>query len=316
MSKRLSSSKRRLLFIGSGLLAALALAVLAPATLVEDWEGPVATIGYDPVEENVQLPSNSYGGHVWKGPDGNPLPFQTDDEICDFLLTANPVSRKSISTGINRIDKVILEKDGIQLAAAYRDVKVKKANVRLADGTFYLDFRDDAIFELAAYRISRLLGITNVPPVVARKLYGSSGTLQVWVEEAMTEKKRTEERIQPPDPARWQRQVQSMYLFDQLIANDDRNLGNILIDTHWDLWMIDHTRAFRKNKKPETPQVIIQVETELWTRLQSTSDEDFKKALRKVLTGPEISTMLKRRQELIHHLQTRIERVGEDGVVI
>jgi len=34
-------------------------------------------------------------------------------------------------------------------------------------------------------------------------------------------------------------------LFDQLIYNTDRNLGNLLIDKSWRLWMIDHTRAFK-----------------------------------------------------------------------
>jgi hypothetical protein len=33
-----------------------------------------------------------------------------------------------------------------------------------------------------------------------------------------------------------------MRAFDQLIYNTDRNLGNLLIDGDWRIWMIDHTR--------------------------------------------------------------------------
>jgi hypothetical protein len=36
-----------------------------------------------------------------------------------------------------------------------------------------------------------------------------------------------------------------MRVFDQLIYNTDRNTGNVLYDTGWRLWGIDHTRAFR-----------------------------------------------------------------------
>ena len=43
-------------------------------------------------------------------------------------------------------------------------------------------------------------------------------------------------------------------LFDQLIYNTDRNLGNLLIDKDWRLWMIDHTRAFKTFTEPEEPQ--------------------------------------------------------------
>lgn len=34
-------------------------------------------------------------------------------------------------------------------------------------------------------------------------------------------------------------------IFDELIANDDRNKGNLLLDAHRGLWIIDHSRALR-----------------------------------------------------------------------
>ena len=42
-------------------------------------------------------------------------------------------------------------------------------------------------------------------------------------------------------------------LFDQLIYNVDRNLGNLVIDKNWTIWMIDHSRAFRLFDKVKTP---------------------------------------------------------------
>ena len=39
--------------------------------------------------------------------------------------------------------------------------------------------------------------------------------------------------------------MQIVRLFDQLIYNIDRNLGNLMITNDWTIWAIDHTRAFR-----------------------------------------------------------------------
>ena len=39
--------------------------------------------------------------------------------------------------------------------------------------------------------------------------------------------------------------MQLVRLFDQLIYNIDRNIGNLMITNDWRIWAIDHTRAFR-----------------------------------------------------------------------
>ena len=47
----------------------------------------------------------------------------------------------------------------------------------------------------------------------------------------------------------------SVYLqraFDNLIANEDRHLGNILITEDWRMILIDHSRSFRFSKKHRT----------------------------------------------------------------
>ena len=43
-------------------------------------------------------------------------------------------------------------------------------------------------------------------------------------------------------------------LFDQLITNVDRNLGNLLIDKNWTVWMIDHSSAFRLRQDQDARQ--------------------------------------------------------------
>ena len=63
----------------------------------------------------------------------------------------------------------------------------------------------------------------------------------------MTERTRLEEKREPPVEQQWKKQLQMMNVFDALVYNTDRNRGNMLITPDWKLWMIDHTRAFRRH---------------------------------------------------------------------
>ena len=74
----------------------------------------------------------------------------------------------------------------------------------------------------------------------------------------MTERSMREDKIEPPssgiDRWRWMMQWQVIHFFDNLIYNEDRNQGNVLIASIWKLWMIDHTRAFRPWKRLLYPE--------------------------------------------------------------
>ena len=58
-----------------------------------------------------------------------------------------------------------------------------------------------------------------------------------------------------PDPVDWNRQVRRWRMFDVLIAEIDRNAGNLLVlrDPKWHLVLIDHSRAFSNTTKMVFP---------------------------------------------------------------
>ena len=53
------------------------------------------------------------------------------------------------------------------------------------------------------------------------------------------------DKLTAPNQVTWRQEYAILQVFDQLIYNTDRNLGNLVITTDWRVWMIDHTRAFR-----------------------------------------------------------------------
>ena len=249
---------------------------------------------------------------IWYDPAGNPLPFKSDEEVMEFLRTATIKSMKDVGAGINNPRKVLLEKDGVQMNAVFREVDQEKDDARLASGRREPFFRDSYVFEIAAYQLAKLTGLDNVPPVVKRRINGANGSLQLWIENAFTEAKRQKDKIRPPDVAQWNRQVQTMHAFDAIVYNTDRNMGNVLIDKNWKLWMIDHTRAFRRYSSLREPEKIVLVNREFYDALRTLSPDTLKAALRDSLRGHEVEGILQRRAKFLEFVQKLIAERGED----
>ena len=83
----------------------------------------------------------------------------------------------------------------------------------------------------------------------------------------MDEKERQKQKVTPPDKVPWNAQLHILRVFDELIANTDRNQGNMLIDSRWKLWLIDHSRAFRTIQRPaQTRRSSGAVSARFWRR--------------------------------------------------
>lgn len=250
----------------------------------------------------------------WQGPDLRPLPFATDEAVLAFLRTAEVVEHSELTGGVNRPLKVRLRQDGVEANAIFRIVDIRRKRAKL-DGRLVLDFHDSHIYECAAWEVSRLLGIDNVPPCVERRFERDDGTMQLWVEGAMTERQRRQSETQPPRQLDWMRQKQTMRLFDALIYNFDRNQGNMLIDSDWKLWFIDHTRSFKKSPAIDNLDQIIWCERGVFERLQALDRKALRTKLGPSVGGQQLSMMLKRRDKLVRHLSALIDERTESAVL-
>ena len=110
---------------------------------------------------------------------------------------------------------------------------------------------------------------------------------------------------------RWQ----ELQIFDNLIYNEDRNLGNVLIDSDWKLWLIDHGRAFRRWKQLQNPDLISFVDRNLWEKLQTLDETLIRERLKDYVRPYELSGLLERRRLLVEHIQNLIDENGEGGVL-
>jgi hypothetical protein len=254
--------------------------------------------------------------YLWLDVGGRPLPFQDHAAIQAALRSAVVISREAIGRGVAGTEKLVLEYDGARFHAAFRVVDVRVKGDPISGAKRPREYRDAAIFECAAYEFSELLGIGRVPPTVVRRLDGENGTLQIWMEATRPEVEFIEkDALQPPDAVRWRQQKQIMILFDSLIANSDRNQGNLLIDDLWNIWLIDHTRAFKQSSRPLYLDKLTTCERDVWQSLREIDDTMVRARLETCLESREISALLLRHGKLVRHIEGLIKKQGEVAVL-
>jgi hypothetical protein len=209
-------------------------------------------------------------------------------EIEEHLRTAECVSLETLGPkeklGPNRTVRCTVRPGGPFARMAWRSVPPGD----------YRGFRESYKAEIAAYAMDKLLGMDMVPPCVERQLQGSTGAAQLWVEDVSGVKAGDVAGGSPRDD--WETQLAQMTMFDDLIGNRDRNLGNMLRDARWSLILLDHSRAF--GTSTELPRKLSRIDPGYWARIEGLTRDRLDTALRSWLGEAEIQAILDRREKM------------------
>ncbi|MGH9465021.1 MAG: hypothetical protein ACRD0X_05205, partial [Thermoanaerobaculia bacterium] len=154
-----------------------------------------------------------------------------------------------------------------------------------------------------------LLGFPTVPPVVARRLDGKRGSLQLWIEGANTYAGWREDRAGAEDPEPVARRRDTLRVFDALIANQDRNPGNILLGPGEAIWWIDHTRSFGGGRELRGLDEVEACDRRLWQALRELAEGELRERLRPYT--PYVDVLLERRRRLLVWLDARRAERGD-----
>jgi hypothetical protein len=167
--------------------------------------------------------------------------------------------------------------------------------------------------EIAAYELDKLLGMHMVPPTVEREIDGEKGAVVLWLDGVKGWNQKSP--VRGPEPE-WSRQISRMKLFDQLIANIDRNAGNLLYDSSWKLFLIDHSRAFTEKTNPKGIAPIQTVDQTLWDRINALTRADLDRALGAWLDNNAIAAILTRREKMRENIAKQVAKFGEARVML
>ena len=142
----------------------------------------------------------------------------TPEDIERFLLTADVVEARQLGQGTTNPWRLTLANGAYRHDAAFQSVEQRPDGVQQVGARGEIAFADSYHFNIAAYRIARLVGLGDmVPPSVERSWRGRRGAFTWWIDNAFDEKQRQEERRPPPNSRSWQDQTYRMYVFGELV---------------------------------------------------------------------------------------------------
>jgi len=164
--------------------------------------------------------------------------------------------------------------------------------------------------EIAAYELDKLLDMGMVPVAVERKWDHETGAAILWLSPIHPWK----EMEPKAKPAKWVRQVARMKMFDNFICNKDRNAGNLLVDDDWNLFLIDHSRAFIPDK--DLAVKMEHIDRVFWDRMLALDEPALTAALGKWLDRGAIRSMLARRDKMTIAIAKLVAATGEAAVFV
>jgi len=232
-----------------------------------------------------------------------------------FLRTAEIVELEEYETkGITHPRRAVLTDGDLTLRAVFKDVDNLDVKWKTDDGRVFFNVIDHYKNEIASYEFDKLLGLGMVPPTVERQIGHDIGSLQLWVEESMTEWERKRvAKISPPDMEAWNNQISTIKLYLQLIWDTDfNNISNILVDTHyWKIWKVDASRAFYTRSKLRNEDSINRFSRSFLTALEDLDREAFDSTLEPWLTRKQLTTLWQRRDRILELAEERVAEFGE-----
>jgi hypothetical protein len=243
-----------------------------------------------------------------------------------FLVSADIIKFEPLGEGVTHPWKLTLGLNGVEKKAVWKDIDTSR------DG-----FPDCWRYEIAAYRLDKLLGLNMVPPVVEREFRGDQGDLSLWADNKYSLLKVMEQNVAVPESARTSIDDRK-YLsraWDSLIANDDRTQQNVLYTEDWRTILIDHTRAFRSDRAHrrqliygangiktmddgrggQRPVLFRRLPRTFVDKLRGLDRTAVERAVGPYLKAVEIDALFARRILLLDEIEGMIKRDGENAVL-
>jgi hypothetical protein len=223
-----------------------------------------------------------------------------EDEIETFLASGKVVKTEDVPIGVTKPQRATLEPGPVG-RFAWKPIKPGYSK----------GYMESYKAEIAAYRLDRILDLHMVPPIVERELNGHTGAAVMWIEN--TRPWNAEKPPRGPEPS-WSMQLTRMKMFDLLIANTDRNQGNLLYDADWHLFLIDHSRAFIKKKDLKGMSPLVRVDRQLWEKMAALSLADLEMGLGEWVSTDDMNALLIRRDRMATAIKDLVAKRGEKSV--
>ena len=111
------------------------------------------------------------GPRVGSGTPIQEVPQLGEEEIRQFLLNAEIIGSRTTSKGITLPSRLTLTDGKITHDAGFQTINERRSRMEMADGTTELNFVDSYMYNIAAYELAKLLGISDMIPVTVERSF-------------------------------------------------------------------------------------------------------------------------------------------------
>ncbi len=234
-------------------------------------------------------------------PAGADEPNFTEEQKIDFLQHAKVVASKPEKKGKSDALHLTLSDGKVTYDASFQPIDERKMQGPGPRGGMELNFRDYWGYNIAGYRIAKLLGIDDMVPVYTERSWnGTKGAISWRVADVQfDEADRYNQKIQPPDPDTWAKQMYKLRVMTQLFYDMDANLTNVLITKDWKIWRIDFSRGFRLQHDLKDPKDLVQCDRQVLSKLRQLSYDQVFDATKPYLSKDEVKALIARRDKMV-----------------
>lgn len=238
----------------------------------------------------------------------------------EFLAAADMTIEKHMegAESVTNPYKLRLEKNGEKRFAIWKNATGRPKG-----------YLENWMWEIAAYRLDRYLGLNMVPVTIERRFQGDRGSLQFWIDDVFPYQDVLDGRAKMPEGYKGVLVNLAVYLqraFDNLICNEDRNSRNIQITSDWRLILIDHGRSFRSRgryydklvfgeKGGKYPGAMTALPAAFLEKLKTLTPEILHQIADPYLTDDEIAAVLIRRDLILKEIDRMVEKFGKTAVI-
>ena len=246
-------------------------------------------------------------------------PNFTEEQKIDFLQHAKVIASKSEKKGKSNASHLTLSDGKVTYEASFQPIDEKKPQGPGPNGGVEVNFRDYWGYNIAGYRIAKLLGMDDMVPVYTeRKWNGKPGAISWRVsDEQFDEADRYSRKIEVPAAVHdaWNKQMYKVRVLTQLFYDVDDNLTNVLITNDWKIWRIDFTRAFRLQHDLRNSKDLVQCDREVLAKLRQLSYDQVYDATKPYLTKDEVKALIARRDKMVAYFDKLVAQKGESEVL-